>query len=162
MDIRVGQGFDVHAIGSGDGIILGGVFIPCGFSLIGHSDADVLLHAITDAILGAACLGDIGQHFPPSDPQWHGADSVIFIKHAQKLAETAGFTLNNIDATVIGEAPKISPHRDHIRQRLSDILGLDLSRISIKATTTEKLGFTGRSEGLAAMASVLLKIPCHS
>ena len=157
MDFRVGSGFDVHAIGPGDGVALSGVFIPCGFSLIGHSDADVVLHAITDAILGAACLGDIGQHFPPSDPQWKGADSSVFLKHARKLALDIGFEINNLDVTVIGEAPKVSPHRDTMRQRLSDILDLDMTRISIKATTTEKLGFTGRGEGLAAMASVMLK-----
>ena len=157
MDFRVGSGFDVHAIGPGDGVTLSGVFIPCGFSLIGHSDADVVLHAITDAILGAACLGDIGQHFPPSDPQWKGADSSVFLRHTQKLALDIGFEINNIDVTVIGEAPKVSPHRDSMRQRLSDILDLDMTRISIKATTTEKLGFTGRGEGLAAMASVMLK-----
>ncbi len=156
MDFRVGSGFDVHAIGAGDGITLGGIFIPCGFALIGHSDADVALHAVTDAILGAACLGDIGQHFPPNDSQWKGADSTVFLKHAQKLAHELGFTLNNIDVTIIGETPKISPYRDTIRQRISDVLSLELSRVSVKATTTEKLGFTGRSEGLAALATVMI------
>ena len=156
MDFRIGNGFDVHTIGSGDGVTLGGIFIPCSFSLIGHSDADVVLHAITDAILGAACLGDIGQHFPPSDPQWKGADSTLFLKHAQKLALDMGFKINNIDVTIIGESPKISPHRDTIRHRISEILLMDILRISVKATTTEKLGFTGRGEGLAALATTML------
>ncbi len=156
MDIRLGNGFDVHAIGQGDRVIICGVTIPCRFSLIGHSDADVGLHAITDAILGALCLGDIGQHFPPTDPRWKGANSSQFLKHAVQLAQNKNYHINHIDVTIIGEAPKVSPHREAMRQRISQILEIDQERVSVKATTTEKLGFTGRGEGIAALATATL------
>ncbi|AIK96823.1 2-C-methyl-D-erythritol 4-phosphate cytidylyltransferase [Candidatus Paracaedibacter acanthamoebae] len=156
MDIRVGNGFDVHAIGQGEHVIICGVKIPCGFSLIGHSDADVGLHALTDAILGALCLGDIGQHFPPNDPRWKGADSTQFLKHAAQLAQNQNYRINHVDVTIIGEAPKVSPHRDTMRQKISQILEIDKESVSVKATTTEKLGFTGRGEGLAALATATL------
>ncbi|MBW8309268.1 MAG: 2-C-methyl-D-erythritol 2,4-cyclodiphosphate synthase [Candidatus Paracaedibacteraceae bacterium] len=156
MDIRLGNGFDVHAIGQGDHVTLCGITIPCGFSLIGHSDADVGLHAITDAILGALCLGDIGQHFPPTDPRWKGADSCQFLKHAAQLAQNKNYRINHIDVTIIGEAPKVSPHRETMRQKISQILEIAQEHISVKATTTEKLGFTGRGEGVAALATATL------
>jgi len=156
MDIRIGNGFDVHAVIPGYGMTLAGINIPCDLSLVGHSDADVVLHALTDAILGAASLGDIGQHFPPTDQKWKGADSTMFLIYAQRLALDKGFTIGNIDITVIGESPKIAPHRDAMRKNISDVMQIEVSRVSIKATTTEKLGFTGRGEGLACMATVLL------
>jgi 2-C-methyl-D-erythritol 4-phosphate cytidylyltransferase/2-C-methyl-D-erythritol 2,4-cyclodiphosphate synthase len=156
MDIRVGNGFDVHAIGPGEQVIICGINIPCNFSLIGHSDADVGLHALTDAVLGALSLGDIGQHFPPSDPRWKGADSTHFLKHAAQLAHNQNYRINHVDVTIMGEAPKISPYRDNMRQKISQILEIDKERISVKATTTEKLGFTGRGEGLAALATATL------
>ncbi len=153
---RVGTGFDVHRLVGGDGIWLCGVFLPGSKSLSGHSDADVALHAITDAILGAAALGDIGDHFPPSDPQWRGASSDQFAAHALKLAADRGYSLGNVDLTIICEAPKIGPHRENMRLRLAEILCSDLGNISVKATTTELLGFTGRGEGIAAQAAVSL------
>nr|WP_029448417.1 2-C-methyl-D-erythritol 2,4-cyclodiphosphate synthase [Candidatus Odyssella thessalonicensis] len=156
MDIRVGNGFDVHAITAGDGVMICGLKIPCGFSLQGHSDADVGLHAITDAILGALCREDIGHHFPPSDPRWKGADSAQFLRHAAELARLEGFNISHVDVTVIGEAPKISPHRSLMRTRIDEILAIGQDRVSVKATTTEKLGFTGRGEGLAALATATL------
>lgn len=156
MDIRVGNGFDVHAVCSGDHVILCGVKIPCLFSLAGHSDADVGLHALTDAILGALCLGDIGQHFPPNDMQWKDTDSAQFLKYAAKLAQDHNFRINHVDITLLGESPKISPHRDAMQQKISQILGINIHHISIKATTTEKLGFIGREEGLAALATATL------
>lgn len=156
MDIRVGNGFDVHRFGEGDHVMLCGVAIPFERGLQGHSDADVGLHTITDAIYGALAEGDIGTHFPPSDPQWKGAASDIFLVHAVELARTRGFTLTNIDCTLLCERPKIGPHAQSLRDRLSDITGVEVDRISVKATTTERLGFTGREEGIAAMATVTL------
>lgn len=153
-DIRVGSGYDVHRIGPGDGMTLCGVAIPCDMTLIGHSDADVALHAVTDAILGAIAKGDIGSHFPPSDPQWRGASSDRFLAHAVSLLADAGYTLGNVDLTIICERPKIGPHRDAMRTRLAEICGIDAGRVSVKATTTERLGFTGRGEGIAAEAAV--------
>ena len=153
---RVGTGFDVHAFEPGDGVVLCGVTIPHSQKLSGHSDADVAWHALTDAILGAAALGDIGDHFPPSDPQWRGADSAVFLKHAVKIARQAGWSLASCDLTVICEAPKVKPHRAAMRQRTADVTGLPLDAISVKATTTEGLGFTGRAEGIAAQASAVL------
>ncbi len=153
---RVGTGFDVHRLVNGDGIWLCGIFLPGPKSLSGHSDADVALHAVTDAILGAAALGDIGDHFPPTDPQWRGASSDQFAAYAVKLAADKGYSLGNVDLTIICEAPKIGPHRENMRNRLAEILCADLSRISVKATTTELLGFTGRGEGIAAQAAITL------
>ncbi|MEM7242139.1 MAG: bifunctional 2-C-methyl-D-erythritol 4-phosphate cytidylyltransferase/2-C-methyl-D-erythritol 2,4-cyclodiphosphate synthase [Pseudomonadota bacterium] len=156
MDIRVGNGFDVHALGEGDHVILNGVKIPFDKSMIGHSDADVAMHAITDAIFGALSLGDIGTHFPPSDPQWKGAASDIFLKHAMGLATGAGYRVSQIDCTIICEQPKIGPHANAMRDSLAQITGIETSRISVKATTSEKLGFTGRAEGIAAQATATL------
>ena len=159
IDVRVGNGFDVHAIGSGQGIMLFGCFVPCGFSLIGHSDADVGLHSITDALLGTIADADIGYHFSPKDEQWRGADSEKFLTHAAQKVQDQGLQITHVDATVICEAPKVSPFRDQMRQRVADILKIDLSRVSIKATTTEKLGFCGRGEGIACMATTTIVRP---
>lgn len=158
-DTRSGHGTDVHAFEDGDQVILGGVSIPHTQKLKGHSDADVALHALTDALLGAIAEGDIGSHFPPSDDQWKGASSDIFLRHALKLLQDKGGMISNIDLTIICEAPKIGPHRQAIRQNIAEILDLAVDRISIKATTTEKLGFTGRGEGIAAQAMVLVRLP---
>lgn len=154
--IRIGTGFDVHRLVLGESLWLGGVKIDHTHGLSGHSDADVALHAITDAILGAVAMGDIGDHFPPSDPQWRGASSDLFAAHAMKLAADKGYALGNLDLTIICEAPKIGPHRTAMRERLADILLSDVANISVKATTTENLGFTGRGEGIAAQAAVTL------
>lgn len=154
--IRIGSGFDVHAFAPGDGVTICGVRVPHTHALEGHSDADVGWHALTDAILGALALGDIGQHFPPSDPQWKGAASIRFLQHAQMLAADRGFKVVNADLTLVCERPKIGPHRDAMRAATAEALGLDMSVISVKATTTERLGFTGREEGIAAQAVVLL------
>ena len=153
---RFGTGFDVHALVPGDGVTLCGVTIPHTQKLEGYSDADVAWHALTDAILGAAALGDIGDHFPPSDPQWKGADSATFLKHAVEIAKKAGWRLTSCDVTVICEAPKVKPQRGAMRQRTADVTGLSLDAVSVKATTTEGLGFTGRREGIAAQASAVL------
>jgi 2-C-methyl-D-erythritol 4-phosphate cytidylyltransferase/2-C-methyl-D-erythritol 2,4-cyclodiphosphate synthase len=154
---RTGLGFDVHAFGPGDGIWLGGVLVPHDRGLVGHSDADVLLHALTDAVLGTICAGDIGDHFPPSDPRWRGAPSSLFLEHARGLVEQAGGRIDHVDATIICETPRIGPHREAMRQRIADLLRLPVGSVSVKATTTERLGFTGRSEGIAvqAVATVL-------
>lgn len=156
MDIRTGNGFDVHAFGEGDHVMLCGIAIPHERGLKGHSDADVGLHTLTDAIYGALAEGDIGTHFPPSDPQWKGAESHIFLSHAVELAASKGFAISNADLTLICEEPKIGPHASAMRARLAELLRIDLDRISVKATTTERLGFMGRKEGIAAMASVTL------
>ena len=156
MDIRVGHGFDVHAFDDGDRVTLCGVSIPFERTLKGHSDADVGMHAITDAIYGALADGDIGQHFPPSDPQWKGAASDIFLKHAVCRAAERGFSISNVDCTLICEMPKIGPHAKAMRTALSTITGVDADRISVKATTSEQLGFTGRGEGIASLATVTL------
>ncbi|WP_285709863.1 bifunctional 2-C-methyl-D-erythritol 4-phosphate cytidylyltransferase/2-C-methyl-D-erythritol 2,4-cyclodiphosphate synthase [Erythrobacter oryzae] len=153
---RIGQGFDVHRLEAGEELWLGGVLIPHDKGLAGHSDADVALHAITDAVLGAVGEGDIGTHFPPSDPQWRGARSGRFLEHAVGLARGAGYAIANVDLTVICEAPKIGPHRPAMRAEVARLMGLAESAVSIKATTTEKLGFTGRGEGIAAQAIVLV------
>ena len=158
-DIRVGQGYDVHAFDAGDRVWLGGVAIPHSRGLAGHSDADVLMHAVTDAILGAIAAGDIGAHFPPSDPQWRGAASEIFLAHACRLVRERGGRIAHVDATVVCEAPKVGPHRDAIRESLARIMEIEVSRVAIKATTTEKLGFTGRSEGIAALAIATVRLP---
>jgi 2-C-methyl-D-erythritol 4-phosphate cytidylyltransferase/2-C-methyl-D-erythritol 2,4-cyclodiphosphate synthase len=153
---RVGKGFDVHEFEAGDHVTLCGVHIPHVAKLKGHSDADAGWHALTDAILGAVALGDIGDHFPPSDPRWKNADSGIFLKHAQTLAEAKGYRIDNCDITVICEAPKVKPHREAMRARTAELLGLPLDAVSVKATTTEGLGFTGRREGIAAEAIAVL------
>jgi 2-C-methyl-D-erythritol 4-phosphate cytidylyltransferase / 2-C-methyl-D-erythritol 2,4-cyclodiphosphate synthase len=158
-DVRMGQGYDVHAFAPGDKVWLGGVAIPHDHSLAGHSDADVLMHAVTDAILGAIAEGDIGAHFPPSDPQWKGAASSIFLEHACRLVRARGGMIAHIDATVVCEAPKVGPHREAIRASLARIMGLEIGRVAIKATTTEKLGFTGRREGIAALAIATVRLP---
>ena len=158
-DIRTGQGFDVHAFGPGDHVWLGGVKVPHGFGLVGHSDADVLMHAITDAIFGALSDGDIGSHFPPSDPQWKGAASDIFLRHARDRVTARGGRIAHVDGTVICESPKVGPHRDAIRARLAEILELPMDRVAVKATTSEQLGFTGRREGIAALATATLRLP---
>ncbi len=155
-DIRNGQGFDVHAFSPGDHVTLCGIDIPHDKALSGHSDADVGLHALTDAILGAAAAGDIGRHFPPSDPQWKGADSAIFLAHAIEIVNEMSFTLSNVDITLMCERPKITPHSEAMRHRVGEICGLDIDRVSVKATTTERLGFCGREEGIAALASATL------
>jgi len=158
-DVRMGQGYDVHAFGPGDAVWLGGVAIPHSHGLAGHSDADVLSHAITDAILGAIAEGDIGAHFPPSDPQWKGAASSIFLARACELVRARGGAIANVDATIICEAPKIGPHRERIREKLAETMGVEIGRVAIKATTTERLGFTGRQEGMAALAIATVRLP---
>jgi 2-C-methyl-D-erythritol 4-phosphate cytidylyltransferase / 2-C-methyl-D-erythritol 2,4-cyclodiphosphate synthase len=158
-ETRVGQGFDVHAFGPGDHVTLCGVRIPHGAGLVGHSDADVGLHALTDAILGALGAGDIGDHFPPSDPRWKGAESGRFLVHARDLVTARGGRLLHLDVTLICEAPKIGPHRAAMVARIADLLDLAHDRVSVKATTTEKLGFTGRGEGIAAQAVATLTLP---
>jgi 2-C-methyl-D-erythritol 4-phosphate cytidylyltransferase/2-C-methyl-D-erythritol 2,4-cyclodiphosphate synthase len=156
---RTGFGFDVHAFAPGTELWLGGILIPHSKGLSGHSDADVALHALTDALLGTIGEGDIGQHFPPSDPQWRGAASSLFLEHARSLIEKRGGVIDHADITIICEAPKIGPHRDSIRQRIAALLRLPLERISLKATTTERLGFTGRGEGIAAQAIASVRLP---
>ena len=153
LDIRVGNGFDVHAFTEGNEITLCGLKIPFSKKLLGHSDADVGLHAITDAVYGAISAGDIGTHFPPSDNAWENAASEVFLKHAVQLVEELGFKINNIDCTIICEQPKIGPLSNQMKSSVSKIMDLDINRISLKATTSEKLGFTGRKEGIAALAT---------
>lgn len=154
--LRIGQGFDVHAFGEGDHVMLGGVRIAHDRGVEAHSDGDVVIHALCDAMLGALALGDIGKHFPPSDPQWKGADSRSFLRHCAGLLQQRGWRVGNADATVICERPKVGPHADAMRALLAQDLGIAIDDISIKATTSEKLGFTGRGEGIAAQAVVLL------
>jgi len=157
MSIRVGQGFDVHAFAENRKLMLGGVEIPYHLGLAGHSDADVLIHAICDALLGAACLGDIGHHFPDTDPALEGVDSTILLAKVNESIHELGYSIGNIDATVIAQKPKLATYIEPMRVRLADVLGVDVMVINIKATTTEKLGFTGRGEGIAAQAVVLLE-----
>lgn len=152
-DIRVGHGIDVHAIAPGEGVMILGVFIPSDFSLIGHSDADVGLHALTDALLGAIGDGDIGHHFNPNDERWKDASSSLFLQEAARRVQEKGGTISHVDVTIIGEHPKIAPHRDKMISKVADMLSIETFRISVKATTTEKLGFIGREEGLAAFAT---------
>ncbi|MCA2010633.1 2-C-methyl-D-erythritol 2,4-cyclodiphosphate synthase [Pararhodobacter sp. CCB-MM2] len=156
MDIRLGNGYDVHAFTEGDHVWLCGVKVPHTKALLGHSDADVGMHALTDAIYGALAEGDIGRHFPPSDPQWKGAASHIFLRHAVELARSKGFEISNCDVTLVCERPKVGPHADAMRAELASIMNLDRGRISVKATTSERLGFTGREEGIAAIATAAL------
>lgn len=156
MSIRIGQGFDVHAFTEGDHVMLGGVAIPHDQGLRAHSDGDVALHALSDALLGALALGDIGHYFPDTDPQWKGADSGKLLAAIYQDVTAAGWQLGNADLTVICQAPKLAPHIGAMRQRIADLLGCSAAQISVKATTTEKLGFTGRKEGIAVQAVVLL------
>ena len=158
-DIRTGQGYDVHAFGPGDHVWLGGHQIAHDHGLVGHSDADVLSHAITDALLGALADGDIGSHFPPSDPQWRGAASRIFLAAAAAKVRDRRGAISHIDATVVCERPKLGPHRDAIRASIAHIVGIPLDRVAIKATTSEGLGFTGREEGIAALAIATIRLP---
>lgn len=158
-DIRTGSGFDVHRFAEGDHVTLCGVRVPHTHRLEGHSDADVGLHALTDAILGALCAGDIGSHFPPSDPQWRGADSALFLKHAAELVTARGGRIAHVDVTIICERPKVGPHRETMTARVAEILGMPVDRVSVKATTTERLGFTGRGEGIAAQAMATVRLP---
>jgi 2-C-methyl-D-erythritol 4-phosphate cytidylyltransferase/2-C-methyl-D-erythritol 2,4-cyclodiphosphate synthase len=158
-DVRVGQGFDVHAFAEGDAVWLGGVKIPHTHKLDGHSDADVVLHALCDAIYGALGDGDIGQHFPPSDMQWRGAPSSIFLEHAAARVRARGGQIAHLDVNLVCEAPRVGPHRDAMRARIAEIAGIDVSRVGVKATTAEKLGFVGRREGVACMAMATVRLP---
>ena len=158
-DIRTGQGFDVHAFGPGDHVWLGGVKIPHEYGLEGHSDADVLAHAITDAILGALADGDIGAHFPPSDPRWKGAASSLFLADSVGRVKARGGMIAHVDATLICERPKIGPYREAIRENLAEVMAIAGSRVAVKATTSERLGFTGRGEGIATLATATVRLP---
>ncbi len=158
-DVRVGSGYDVHAFGDGDHIMLGGVRIPYTRGVVGHSDADVALHALVDAILGALADGDIGVHFPPSDPQWRGASSDRFLAFAAERVRQRGGMIGHLDVTVVCEAPRVGPYREAIRARIAEIAGVSLDRVAIKATTSEKMGFTGRGEGLTASATATIRLP---
>lgn len=156
MNVRVGQGFDVHQLVEGRPLIIGGIPIPYEKGLLGHSDADVLLHAISDAILGALGAGDIGKHFPDTDPSFKDADSFVLLQKVWELAEQQGYTLGNVDATIMAQEPKMAPYIEKMVERLTEALKAGTDQVNIKATTTEKLGFTGRGEGIAAQAVVLL------
>jgi 2-C-methyl-D-erythritol 2,4-cyclodiphosphate synthase len=155
--MRIGQGFDVHAFGEGDQLVVGGVTIPYERALVAHSDGDVLLHAICDAVLGALALGDIGHHFPDTDASWKNANSRDLLRAVVELASELGFSLANLDSTLIAQAPKFAPHIEAMRGNIAEDFGVSLDQIGVKATTTEKLGFTGRGEGIAAQAIVLLQ-----
>ncbi len=157
MKLRIGQGYDVHRLASGRKMVIGGVEIPSDMGIVGHSDADVLLHAICDAMLGALALGDIGKHFPDTDPSYKGISSLRLLAHVHELIRSKNYEIINIDSTVILEKPKIGPHVQKMRQAISEILGLDINSISIKATTSEGMGFVGHEEGIAAQAVVLLR-----
>ncbi|WP_305804070.1 2-C-methyl-D-erythritol 2,4-cyclodiphosphate synthase [Stenotrophomonas sp. YIM B06876] len=154
--IRIGQGYDVHAFGEGDHLMLGGVRVPHRCGVLAHSDGDVIIHALCDAMLGALALGDIGLHFPPSDERWKGADSSQFLTHCNELLRERGWQVGNADITVICERPKVGPHALAMRETLANLLGIELDRVSVKATTSEKLGFIGREEAIAAQAVTLL------
>ncbi|MCE8034164.1 2-C-methyl-D-erythritol 2,4-cyclodiphosphate synthase [Halomonas sp. MCCC 1A11057] len=154
--LRIGHGFDVHRFGEGDHLMIGGVAVPFDHGFVAHSDGDVLLHAISDALLGACALGDIGRHFPDTDPVWAGADSRALLRHVLVLVQEAGYRVGNVDATVIAQAPKLAPHIEAMRERIAEDLELDPGAVNVKATTSERLGFTGRGEGIAAEAVVLL------
>ena len=154
--MRIGQGFDVHAFAEGRPLILGGIEIPHDRGLLGHSDADVLLHTIADAALGAIAAGDIGKHFPDTDPKFKDADSKVLLQHVWQLVKAEGYVLGNVDATVMAERPKLRTYIDDMRAVIADLLEADISQVNVKATTTEKLGFTGREEGIAAQAVILL------
>ncbi|WP_304640648.1 2-C-methyl-D-erythritol 2,4-cyclodiphosphate synthase [Pseudomonas sp.] len=154
--MRIGHGYDVHRFGEGDYITLGGLRIAHHSGLVAHSDGDVLLHAVTDALLGAAALGDIGQHFPDTDPAFKGADSRQLLRHALGLIQARGWAVGNVDATIVAQAPRMAPHIPAMRGHLAEDLGVDLDQVNVKATTTERLGFTGREEGIAVHAVALL------
>ncbi|TDV17273.1 2-C-methyl-D-erythritol 2,4-cyclodiphosphate synthase [Paraburkholderia caballeronis] len=156
MDIRIGQGYDVHALVPGRPLVIGGVTVPYDRGLLGHSDADVLLHAITDALFGAAALGDIGRHFPDTDTRFAGANSRVLLRECAARVAQAGFTIGNVDSTVIAQAPKLAPHIDAMRATIAEDLKLPLDRVNVKAKTNEKLGYLGRGEGIEAQAAVLL------
>ncbi|HEY4266265.1 MAG TPA: bifunctional 2-C-methyl-D-erythritol 4-phosphate cytidylyltransferase/2-C-methyl-D-erythritol 2,4-cyclodiphosphate synthase [Micropepsaceae bacterium] len=158
-DVRIGTGFDAHGFGSGDSVWLCGVNVPHDFGLEGHSDADCGLHALTDAILGAIASADIGAHFPPSEERWRGAGSHLFLAHAASLVRAQGGIISHVDVTLLCERPKIGPHRDAMRARMAEILGMDIARVSVKATTTDGLGFIGRREGIAAQAVATIRLP---
>lgn len=155
--LRIGQGLDVHSFTEGDFVTLGGVRIPHSHGIKAHSDGDVLLHALSDALLGALALGDIGQHFPDTDPAYKGADSRVLLAHVYELVKKAGYQLINADMTVICELPKLAPHNTAMRQSIADVLSVDIAQISIKATTNEKMGYLGRGEGIFASSVVLLQ-----
>jgi len=161
-DVRTGSGFDVHPFGEGDHVMLGGVRIPHSHGLVGHSDADAALHALTDAVLGALAEGDIGVHFPPSDPRWRGASSDRFLAHAVERVRARGGAIAHLDLTIVCEAPRIGPWRDAMRARIGEIAGVALDRVAVKATTSEKLGFTGRREGLMAFATATVRLPWNA
>ena len=154
--MRIGSGYDVHALGEGLPLWIGGVEVPHTHGLVGHSDADVLLHAICDALLGAAALGDIGKHFPDTDPQYKGISSLKLLAHVGRLLTEQGYSIGNIDSTVVAQRPKLAPYILQMRQNIADTLGIDLGQVSVKATTTEHLGFEGRQEGISAQAVALL------
>lgn len=156
MRVRLGNGYDVHRFGPGDHVVLCGIKVPHDQGLVGHSDADVAMHAITDALYGALAQGDIGRHFPPSDPQWKGAASEIFLRHAMGLVREAGYVASNVDCTLVCELPKIGPHAAAMQAELARIMEVEAGCISVKATTSERLGFTGRGEGIAALATAAL------
>jgi len=156
MNVRIGNGFDVHALTAGRRLVLGGVTVPFDRGLAGHSDADVLLHAVCDAILGALAQGDLGAHFPDTDSRWAGADSRVLLRHVASLASAQGWRIGNLDATLIAQAPKLAPHVPAMRANLAADLACAVGEVSVKATTTERLGFAGRGEGIAALATVLL------
>ena len=155
--MRIGMGYDVHRLTEGRKLIMGGVEIPYEKGLLGHSDADVLLHAVMDALLGAAALGDIGRHFPDQDPVYEGADSMVLLRRVREIIEKAGYRTGNVDATIIAQRPKMAPYRETMRQNIAEALGVEVDRISVKATTEERLGFTGSGEGIAAQAVALLE-----
>ena len=157
--MRIGHGFDVHRFGPGDHLMIGGVKLPFDHGFVAHSDGDVLLHAISDALLGACALGDIGRHFPDTDPAWAGADSRGLLHHVVTLVRSEGYRVVNLDATLMAQAPKMAPHIDAMRAVIAEDLGISLGQVNVKATTTERLGFTGRGEGIAAEAVVLLTAP---
>ncbi|UXA52897.1 2-C-methyl-D-erythritol 2,4-cyclodiphosphate synthase [Xanthomonas prunicola] len=156
FNFRIGQGYDVHAFGPGDHVMLGGVRVAHSHGVLAHSDGDVVLHALCDAMLGALSLGDIGRHFPPSDERWKDADSAQFLQHCDSLLRERGWRVGNADITVICERPKVGPHAVAMRERIAGLLAIELDAVSVKATTSEQLGFTGRGEGIAAQAAVLL------
>lgn len=155
--IRIGQGYDVHRLVEGRRLIIGGVDIPHNVGLLGHSDADVLLHAISDAILGAAALGDIGKHFPDTDPKFKGADSLVLLSHCGKLVREKGYRINNIDATIVAQRPKMAPHIQTMRENIARALEIKINQVNVKATTEEKLGFTGTEQGISSYAAALIE-----
>ena len=155
--MRIGTGYDVHKLVEGRKLIMGGVEIPYEKGLLGHSDADVLVHAIMDALLGAAALGDIGKHFPDTDPKYKGADSLMLMREVKRILSDHGYQIENVDSTIIAQAPKMKPHIEKMRQNIAEALSLDITQVSVKATTEERLGFTGRGEGISAQAVALIR-----